>query len=261
MSLRIPGPHAWWSSARPECRLRFADQGAAATISVENVTDAAARRDRVAAEVGPYGGGMSSFSAWAAAGSARRLGTLPCVSQYLVLGQYANAGEVMLNPHTITRKQLQIYGSPLSLFDKALAWLENPQSHQRFASEITDSIPSCPSQRGGGKRAASSWRQDRSRVVMVQDTARLSNPISLRHLPVELCPEPLQHENGLAATSLPRVFHRLAGLGKRISVSDLRGKPLVPMWVLQQHQRFVNVAWFKPPATVYLELFACDVWG
>jgi threonine dehydrogenase-like Zn-dependent dehydrogenase len=31
--------------------------------------------------------------------------------KYLVLGQYANAGEVMVNPHTITRKQLQIYGS------------------------------------------------------------------------------------------------------------------------------------------------------
>ena len=40
----------------PERRLRLATEfGAAATISIEDLTDVAARRDRVAAEVGPHG--------------------------------------------------------------------------------------------------------------------------------------------------------------------------------------------------------------
>jgi threonine dehydrogenase-like Zn-dependent dehydrogenase len=50
----------------------------------------------------------------------------------------------MVNPHTITRKQLQIYGSwgfePRHV-DKALALLENPHWQQRFASEITHRHP------------------------------------------------------------------------------------------------------------------------
>ena len=31
--------------------------------------------------------------------------------KYLVLGQYADAGNISFNPHTITRKQLQLIGS------------------------------------------------------------------------------------------------------------------------------------------------------
>jgi len=50
----------------------------------------------------------------------------------------------MVNPHTITRKQLQIYGSwgfePRHV-DKALVLLENPHWQQRFASEITHRYP------------------------------------------------------------------------------------------------------------------------
>ena len=44
-------------------------------------------------------------------------------------------------------------------------------------------------------------------------------------------------------------------------MSDLGRKPLLPVGVLQQHQRLVNVPWFKAPAAVYLELFASDGMG
>jgi D-arabinose 1-dehydrogenase-like Zn-dependent alcohol dehydrogenase len=129
----------------PERRLRLATEfGAAATISVEDVTDAAARRDRVAEEVGPYGADVVIECVGRPQAVPEGWELCRDGGKYLVLGQYANAGEVMVNPHTITRKQLQIYGSwgfePRHV-DKALVLLENPHWQQRFASEITHRYP------------------------------------------------------------------------------------------------------------------------
>jgi threonine dehydrogenase-like Zn-dependent dehydrogenase len=147
----------------PERRLRLATEfGAAATISVEDVTDAAARRDRVAEDVGPYGADVVIECVGRPQAVPEGWELCRDGGKYLVLGQYANAGEVMVNPHTITRKQLQIYGSwgfePRHV-DKALALLENPHWQQRFASEITHWYPLAQAseavenarQGGGGK--------------------------------------------------------------------------------------------------------------
>jgi threonine dehydrogenase-like Zn-dependent dehydrogenase len=64
--------------------------------------------------------------------------------KFLVLGQYANAGNIDFNPHTITRKQLEIHGSwgfePRHV-DKALRLLENPHWGSLFAGEITHRFP------------------------------------------------------------------------------------------------------------------------
>ncbi len=64
--------------------------------------------------------------------------------QMLVLGQYADAGTVEINPHLITRKQLQISGSwgfePRHV-DRALTMLENPHWQERFGSEVTHRFP------------------------------------------------------------------------------------------------------------------------
>jgi L-iditol 2-dehydrogenase len=45
--------------------------------------------------------------------------------KYLVLGHYCNAGTIQFNPHVITRKQLQVYGS----------WSSEPR-HMRAAIDF-----------------------------------------------------------------------------------------------------------------------------
>jgi threonine dehydrogenase-like Zn-dependent dehydrogenase len=129
----------------PARRLELAREfGARATISVEEVRDPAERKRLVMAETGPYGADV----------------ILECVGRpdavpegwelcrdggkCLVLGQYANSGEVSINPHNITRKQLQISGSwgfePRHV-NQALNFLENPHWQQRFAAEVTHRFP------------------------------------------------------------------------------------------------------------------------
>jgi len=65
-------------------------------------------------------------------------------ARFVVLGQYANAGNISFNPHTITRKQLQIVGSwgfePRHV-DKALRLLETTNWKHHFAHQITHRFP------------------------------------------------------------------------------------------------------------------------
>jgi len=64
--------------------------------------------------------------------------------KYLVLGQYANAGNISFNPHIITRKQLEIRGSwgfePRHV-DAALRMLDLPGWAALFAGQITHRFP------------------------------------------------------------------------------------------------------------------------
>ena len=61
-----------------------------------------------------------------------------------MLGQYADAGNISFNPHTITRKQLQLIGSwgfePRHV-DRALSLLAATNLKTLFASEITHRFP------------------------------------------------------------------------------------------------------------------------
>jgi threonine dehydrogenase-like Zn-dependent dehydrogenase len=63
---------------------------------------------------------------------------------YLVLGQYANAGEVPFNPHVITRKQLRMAGSwgfePRHVH-QAIGFLETAPWGERFAGQVTHRFP------------------------------------------------------------------------------------------------------------------------
>jgi L-iditol 2-dehydrogenase len=65
-------------------------------------------------------------------------------AKFLVLGQYANAGNISFNPHTITRKQLQVIGSwgfePRHVH-KAITLLDRTGLKELFASEITHRFP------------------------------------------------------------------------------------------------------------------------
>jgi threonine dehydrogenase-like Zn-dependent dehydrogenase len=61
-------------------------------------------------------------------------------ARFLVLGQYANAGNISFNPHTITRKQLQVIGSwgfePRHV-DRALRMLDENGWKDLFARQVT----------------------------------------------------------------------------------------------------------------------------
>jgi threonine dehydrogenase-like Zn-dependent dehydrogenase len=65
-------------------------------------------------------------------------------ARFLVLGQYANAGNISFNPHTITRKQLQVVGSwgfePRHV-DRALRLLDETDWKRLFARQITHRFP------------------------------------------------------------------------------------------------------------------------
>ncbi|MES1257826.1 MAG: alcohol dehydrogenase, partial [Acidobacteriota bacterium] len=65
--------------------------------------------------------------------------------QFVVLGQYADAGSISFNPHTITRKQLRVVGSwgfePRHV-DRAIRLLERDAPlRERFAAGITHRFP------------------------------------------------------------------------------------------------------------------------
>src|SRR6185295_19057713 len=63
---------------------------------------------------------------------------------YLVLGQYADAGNISFNPHTITRKQLRLVGSwgfePRHV-GRGLELLARSEWKDLFAAEITHRYP------------------------------------------------------------------------------------------------------------------------
>jgi len=129
----------------PRHRLELACQfGADAAISIEEVPDPQERRALVLEHTGPYGADVVIECVG-------HPGVIPegwelCRDggKYLVLGQYANAGDVMVNPHTITRKQLQVIGSwgfePRHV-DQALTLLSGTDWKFRFAKQITHRFP------------------------------------------------------------------------------------------------------------------------
>ena len=64
--------------------------------------------------------------------------------KYLVLGHYCDAGPVMWNPHIITRKQLQVFGSWSSEPRHMQAAIEFLRTHKEqfpFDSLVTHRFP------------------------------------------------------------------------------------------------------------------------
>jgi len=126
----------------PQRRLDFAKEfGAHAVISVEEATTPEARRKILFDHIGPYGADVVVECVGRPSAVPEGWELCRDGGKYLVLGQYANAGEVLMNPHVITRKQLQVIGSwgfePRHV-DAALKLLETPHWQIRFAHEVTD---------------------------------------------------------------------------------------------------------------------------
>ena len=118
--------------------------GAHAVIDIEAMPDPAERRRAVLAETGPFG--ADAVIECVGHPSAVNEGIELCRDggTYLVLGQYADAGNISFNPHTITRKQLRLVGSwgfePRHV-DRGLALLARSGWKNLFAAEITHRFP------------------------------------------------------------------------------------------------------------------------
>jgi len=129
----------------PAHRLQMAHSfGADALIDLTQYPDPNARREAVLRETGPHGADVVIECVGHPAAVNEGLEFCRDGAQFLVLGQYANAGAIPFNPHTVTRKQLRMIGSwgfePRHV-DRALRMLTAPFWKERFAAEITHKYP------------------------------------------------------------------------------------------------------------------------
>ncbi len=129
----------------PQHRLELGKQfGADYVISIEEHADAASRRELILQQTGGHGADLVIECVGYPAAFAEGLDLGRDGATFLVLGQYANAGNISMNPHTITRKQLNIVGSwafePRHVAH-GLKWLAETDWKRRFASEVTHRFP------------------------------------------------------------------------------------------------------------------------
>ena len=129
----------------PPHRLELARQfGAHATVSLEEFSTAETRLPAVLNETGPHGADVVIECVGHPEAVNEGLAFCRDGAQFLVLGQYADAGQMRFNPHTITRKQLRMIGSwgfEARHVDRALRMLTTNGWGQRFAAEITHRYP------------------------------------------------------------------------------------------------------------------------
>jgi threonine dehydrogenase-like Zn-dependent dehydrogenase len=141
---RESGAHKILAIGGPAHRLELAKKfGADAVIDFAS-TEIRGRREMVQAETGGFGADVVLECAGIPDAVNEGIELCRDGGKYLVLGQYANAGNIAFNPHLITRKQLQLAGSwgfePRHV-DRALAFLSIPRWSERFAGEVTHRFP------------------------------------------------------------------------------------------------------------------------
>jgi threonine dehydrogenase-like Zn-dependent dehydrogenase len=129
----------------PKHRLELARKfGAAATIDIAEFPDIAQRRDAILVETGPYGADQVIECVGHPDAVNEGIDLCRDGAQFLVLGQYADAGNISFNPHAVTRKQLRMIGSwgfePRHV-DAAISLLTRSAWKDKFASEITHRFP------------------------------------------------------------------------------------------------------------------------
>ncbi len=96
----------------PEHRLKMAKEfGADVVVSLDEYKTVEARRKAVYDAVGEYGADVVLECVGHPSAVPEGMELARDGGKYLVMGQYANAGNVELNPHVITRKQLTMMGS------------------------------------------------------------------------------------------------------------------------------------------------------
>jgi threonine dehydrogenase-like Zn-dependent dehydrogenase len=151
----------------PPHRLEMARSfGADATIDIDVVRDIPDRRKAVLAETGPYGADVVIECVGHPAAVNEGIELVRDGGKFLVLGQYADAGNISFNPHTITRKQLQVIGSwgfEARHVDKGLSLLARSGLKDLFAAEITHRYPL--SEANAALETVQAWRAGKTILV------------------------------------------------------------------------------------------------
>jgi threonine dehydrogenase-like Zn-dependent dehydrogenase len=151
----------------PEHRLEMAKRfGADYTINIEETRDAGARLTAVRELTGGYGADVVLECVGLPAAVVEGMELCRDGGKYLVLGHYCDAGTVALNPHVITRKQLQVIGSWSSEPRHLKAALEFLKTHQRefpFAAMVTHRFPL--EQANEALAATAKWQSAKSVLV------------------------------------------------------------------------------------------------
>ena len=114
--------------------------GAHAVVSLAEFKTVEERLAAVLRETGPHGADVVIECVGHPAAVNEGIAFCRDGAQFLVLGQYANAGEIAFNPHTVTRKQLRMIGSwgfEARHVDRAIRMLGTNGWGDRFAAEIT----------------------------------------------------------------------------------------------------------------------------
>lgn len=129
----------------PAHRLCMAREfGAHVTIDIDEVKEAAARQQRVLDETGGLGADVVIECVGYPQAVNEGIEMCRDGGKFLVLGQYANAGNIDFNPHTITKKQLQMIGSwgfePRHVY-RCLELLASTEWKDKFAAQITHRFP------------------------------------------------------------------------------------------------------------------------
>ena len=129
----------------PAHRLQMAlEFGATAVIDIAEFPTPAARLEQLRSLLGPHGADVVLECVGHPAAVPEGFELCRDGGKYLVLGQYANAGNVEFNPHVITRKQLTVMGSwafePRHVA-AAIDFLRRPRWKENFAHQITHRFP------------------------------------------------------------------------------------------------------------------------
>jgi threonine dehydrogenase-like Zn-dependent dehydrogenase len=142
---RIAGASRTIVIGGPAHRLEMAKQfGADAVVDIAAAADLADRRRQVLEETGGYGADVVIECVGHPEAVNEGLEYCRDGGKYVALGQYGNAGNISFNPHTITRKQLQVIGSwgfePRHVH-RALQLLERGEWKALFAHQVTHRFP------------------------------------------------------------------------------------------------------------------------
>lgn len=129
----------------PKHRLELAKQfGADHVIDLDEVHDPKARIEAVRQFTGGFGADAVLECVGIPTAVVEGMEMCRDGGKYLVLGHYCDAGTVAFNPHIITRKQLQVFGSWSSEPRHLKAALEFLRGHRRdfpFDSMVTHRFP------------------------------------------------------------------------------------------------------------------------
>ncbi|MEW6304810.1 MAG: zinc-binding dehydrogenase [Verrucomicrobiota bacterium] len=151
----------------PKHRLDMAKRfGADHVISLDDVREPAARIDAVKQLTGGYGADVVLECVGIPAAVPEGMEMCRDGGKYLVLGHYCNAGTVTFNPHVITRKQLQVFGSwssePRHL-KAAIEFLRTTQTQFPFAEMVSHRFSLA--QANEALSATASWQVAKSVIV------------------------------------------------------------------------------------------------